>query len=166
MKKGRAFQLTAKAGEFLISAELCRRGFISTPFAGNVPEFDIVAIDESLKRNIPIQVKTTKKGGGWQSRLYRWCEIEFDGEIQKKVEKKKIDNPDLIYVMVNLGQCYGKDEFYLLRKSELQEIIVSKHRQAIAKHGGRRPQKPFSMHCAVTTKQLEKYKDNWKILSL
>jgi hypothetical protein len=34
-------------GEYLVTAELCRRGFSATPFAGNIPYIDIVATDQS-----------------------------------------------------------------------------------------------------------------------
>lgn len=47
MASGRDNKLTGAAGEFLVAAELCRRGHLATPFAGNVPEFDVVAVGES-----------------------------------------------------------------------------------------------------------------------
>jgi len=61
MATGRDMQLTKMVGEYLVSAELCRRGLITTTFAGNIPDFDIVAITESL-HSIPVQVKASTKG--------------------------------------------------------------------------------------------------------
>ena len=47
MATGRENHLVKQVGEYLVAAELCRRGFIATTFTGNVPEFDLLAIDET-----------------------------------------------------------------------------------------------------------------------
>jgi len=36
-------QLTKQVGEYLVAAEVCRRGLIATTFTGNVPHYDIIA---------------------------------------------------------------------------------------------------------------------------
>jgi hypothetical protein len=46
MKTGRGKYLTKQAGEYLIAAELSRRGYIATTFTGNVPDYDIIAVDD------------------------------------------------------------------------------------------------------------------------
>lgn len=43
MATGRSTKLTGALGEYLVAAELSRRGFIAAPFACNVPHFDILA---------------------------------------------------------------------------------------------------------------------------
>ncbi len=43
MATGRDNQLKKQAGEYLVAAEMCRRGFIATTFTGNVPHYDIIA---------------------------------------------------------------------------------------------------------------------------
>ena len=43
MATGRQIQLTKQVGEYLVAAELSRRGLLTTTFAGNVPAYDIVA---------------------------------------------------------------------------------------------------------------------------
>jgi hypothetical protein len=47
MATGQSTKLTAAAGEFLVAAELCRRGLLATPFAGNVPHYDSIASGQS-----------------------------------------------------------------------------------------------------------------------
>jgi len=42
MSNGRSKQLIKQAGEHLVAAELAKRGFLATPFAGNVPDFDVM----------------------------------------------------------------------------------------------------------------------------
>lgn len=39
---GRSSKLVGQAGEYIVAGELARRGYISTTFAGNVPEYDII----------------------------------------------------------------------------------------------------------------------------
>ena len=46
MATGRGNQLTKQAGEYIVAAELSRRGFVATTFTGNVPADDIVAVDD------------------------------------------------------------------------------------------------------------------------
>jgi hypothetical protein len=45
MATGRDRQLARHVGEHLVAAELGRRGYVATPFAGNVPMFDLLAAD-------------------------------------------------------------------------------------------------------------------------
>jgi Holliday junction resolvase-like predicted endonuclease len=59
MSKGLSNKLAGQVGEFLVCAELGRRGLIATPFSGNVPEYDLIVADESLK-TLPVQVKTSR----------------------------------------------------------------------------------------------------------
>ena len=58
MSKGLSNKLAGQVGEFLVCAELGRRGLIATSFTGNVPEFDLIVADGSLK-TLPVQVKTS-----------------------------------------------------------------------------------------------------------
>ena len=46
VKTGRSKYLTKQAGEYLVAAELSRRGYIATTFTGNVPYYDIIAVDD------------------------------------------------------------------------------------------------------------------------
>ena len=46
MATGRHTKLVGQTGEYLVAAELGRRGLIATTFKGNVPDFDIIASTE------------------------------------------------------------------------------------------------------------------------
>jgi len=61
---GRSNKLVGQAGEYLVAAELARRGLIATTFTGNVPDYDIIASSENGKCLL-IQVKTIR-GGSFQ----------------------------------------------------------------------------------------------------
>jgi len=163
-KMGMAHQLTGQIGEYLAAAELGRRDYICTTFTQNIPDFDILAIDETLKRKIPIQVKTIRKGGDWQSDLLKWMIIEYEDEYSIIKGKTKIENPDLIYILVELGEKYGEDRFFLMRKRDMQNQCYKGHKQWLKKHGGKRPINPRSTHCGFSVKEIERFENNWSIL--
>lgn len=160
---GREMHLVKQIGEYLVCAELGRRGYIATSFTGNVPEFDILAIDKE-RRVQPIQVKAIRQGQ-WQFNASHFADITLTIDGRQIVgEKKRLANPDLICVFVRVV-AQGKDEFYIFRLGTLQDIIVDRHCQWLDRHGGRRPRSPESMHTSVRTDDLAKYRDDWDLLS-
>jgi hypothetical protein len=165
MATGRSNQLTKQIGEFLVCAELSRLGFITTPFAGNVPDFDVLAIDDKLNI-IPVQVKAIR-GGSWQFDGTKFLNIRFRRKgdtITQIVEgKKQLPSPGLIYIFVKIGSA-GSDEFYILKLADIQDIIFTKYSDWLFKHGGKRPRKPDSTHNSVLPKDLSKFRDNWQLI--
>jgi hypothetical protein len=109
MATGRSIQLNKQIGEYLVACELARRGLLVATFSGNVPDFDVLAVDEN-GRSLPIQVKTIR-GGDWQFSADKFVEIRFDDKRQ--IVGSKIDSkiPRLLFVMVVAAADYGKDEF-------------------------------------------------------
>ena len=65
--------MLGRAGEHFVAAELNRRGVYASPWAGNLPGIDIVAMDGAKKKTAYIQVKA-KTGGDWQGSYigYGW----------------------------------------------------------------------------------------------
>ena len=163
MATGRSMQLTRMIGEYLVCAELCRRGLLATTFTGSVPDFDILATDKDLQ-TIPIQVKANAKGD-WILRADSFLDIDYNEEtkIQTIVGKRDFKNSKLIYILVKLVD-QGKDELYILRLQDLQRLIFKNHGEYLQKHGGRRPKNPESMHTAILSRHLSGYRDNWKLL--
>lgn len=163
VEKGRRFKITGQIGEYLVAAELGRRGYIATTFSGNIPEFDILVTDDRL-RTTPVQVKTIRKGGAFQSSADKWMDISIERKRKQIIRSKvRLTNPNLVYVMVVLGDKYGEDEFYLLTEKQLQKIIVKSYSNWLKKHKGIRPNKPESLHCSVTLEDLNAFHDNWGI---
>lgn len=160
MATGRNNQLAKQAGEYLVAAELCRQGFISTTFTGNVPDFDILAINKQ-SRTIPIQVKTIRTGD-WQFDAKRFLKISISGDTQKVQGKTKLD-PNLICVFVRLKENNRKeDEFYIRQMKDVQEMIYSGYKWWLEKkRGGKRT----STHCIVRLEDLKDYKDKWEIIT-
>jgi hypothetical protein len=159
MATGRNVQLTKQVGEYLVASELARRGYVSSTFSGNVPDFDIVATNQSGTTRL-IQVKTIN-GGSWQFSIDRFATIEMEGNNQIIGRKKAQPIEQLIFVLVKLGQKYGEDEFYILKWNDLQDILMQHHREYLAKHNGERPLSKKSMHCGLQSKEILKYQDNW-----
>ena len=145
-------------GEYLVTAELCRRGFIATPFAGNLPDIDIIAMSEDGSF-IPVQVKTIKQGSSWQFRdIQDFVEIQFDGVSQSLKSPKDPLYPNLICVLVQRSNVYGEDLFFVLNWGELRDLIIKKYGKE-----RRRLRNPKSTHCAIYPRDLNEYKDKWDI---
>jgi hypothetical protein len=150
-------------GEYLVTAELCRRGFSATPFAGNIPYIDIVATDQS-GNFIYVQVKTIKSNSSWQFDVRKFANIEINGGRQILKSPKDSLYPNLICVLVQRGKFYGEDLFYVLTWEDLRDLIYRKYEEEIIKkRGGRRPRTPESTHCAIYPKDLSEYKDRWEL---
>jgi len=162
MATGRDIQLTRQIGEHLVAAKLGRLGYIAAPFAGNVPLFDLLAAD-MRGYAVPVQVKAIK-GPHWQLRADTFLEIEIVGNHQEVKGKKALRNPDLLCIFVLLGED-EKDTFYVLRLKDLQDIVFRGYDEYIRSHGGRRPKKPESMHCALWPEDLESYKERWDLVA-
>jgi hypothetical protein len=164
MGTGRSTQLARATGEYLVAAELCRRGLVATTFAGNVPEFDILAISEKYK-TIPVQVKTIQtEGGAWQFDAKDFLDIKVRNGVQRIRGKLRLPNPDLPCVFVHLvGQ--GKDKFYVCRSRDVQSLILRRYRQYLQEKKGVRPRNPDSTHHALWPRHLEKFKNKWALIT-
>jgi hypothetical protein len=158
---GRDKQLTKQVGEYLVAAELCRRGFIATTFTGNVPHYDIIASD-GRGRHQAIQVNAIK-GGAWQFDSRAFAEIRLDGKKQVIGRPTEPPYPSLVCVLVRL-RGHGADEFYVLTWRDLQKIAITEHRRYLKRHGGVRPRKHDSFHMAIRPETLKEHRDKWDVI--
>lgn len=156
MKTGYSTQLTRQIGEHLVVAKLGRMGIVATPFAGNVPGYDLLASDLS-GHSMPIQVKAIN-GHSWQFSVTSFLEIEFDGNNQIIKSKKIIPNPKMICVFVLLRPD-ERDDFYILTMADLQDHFLKNYK------GGVRPRNPKSTHCAIWPKELTAYRNKWELIT-
>src|SRR5690606_28475587 len=109
MTTGRSNKLVEQTGEYLVAAELSRRGLIATTFTGNVPHYDIIASDES-GRHVSVQVKASR-GASWQfGNMTLYCDITFDGTRQVLGKKKPCPVRGLVMVFVRISED-GNDRF-------------------------------------------------------
>ena len=155
MATGRSTQLTRQIGEHLIAAKLGRLGYIATPFAGNIPDFDLLIADDE-GHSIPVQVKAIN-GGSWQFSISKFLDVEIIDGFQYVKGKHKLANPNLVCVFVQLADN-EKDDFFVFQLKDLQEYFSKSYK------GGRRSKNPQSLHCAILPKDLEQFRNNWSVI--
>jgi hypothetical protein len=80
VKTGRGTDLTKQPGEYLVAAELSRRGYITTTFTGNLPCYDIIAVDD-CGGHVVVQVKAIA-GKSWQFKATDFADIAMHGRQQ------------------------------------------------------------------------------------
>ncbi len=159
MATGRSNKLVGQTGEYLVAAELSRRGLIATTFTGNVPHYDIIASDEA-GGHVCVQVKTGR-GASWQfGNITQYCDITFDGKRQVVGEMKPCPVRRLIVTFVRIAES-GNDRFYILTWQRLRDLLVKGHRGFLQRHDGVRPQRWDSLHSAISEKTLQPYRDRW-----
>ena len=162
MATGRSNKLVGQTGEYLVAAELSRRGLIATTFTGNVPHYDIIASDES-GRHVSVQVKASR-GPSWQfGNITVYCDITFDGKKQIVGERNPCPVQRLIMVFVRIDED-GNDRFYILPWECFRNMLVAHHEDYLSKHNGIRPKKWNSLHSAITETDLEPYRDKWETI--
>lgn len=160
--RGRNNKIVGQTGEYLVAAELSRRGLICTTFTGNVPHYDLIASNES-GMHLSVQVKASMRGSWHFSHVTDFCEIEFLGDRQIVKDKKPCPIRGLVVVFVKVDTDRN-DEFYLLTWDDLRALITENHTAYLAKHRGVRPKNPGSLHVSVRSEQLLPYRDNWAIV--
>ena len=166
MRKSLSNKLTGQVGEHLVCAELGLRGYLSTPFAGNVPEFDLVVADRNLYA-LPIQVKTVSHGGSYRSKADQWIQIEIDTENKCQIDhgNAEISNPELVYVLVELGkEVFDRHRFFIFTKSDLQRKCCEDYRVYMKRHNWKRPKNYESLDCSPKVTNFVDYEDNWKLI--
>jgi hypothetical protein len=167
MASGWSNKKVGQIGEFLFSAEVARRlDCIATPFASNVPIFDVLVTDEALT-TIPVQVKAAS-GGSWQFNAEKFLEIEFDesSETQRVVGPLALADPDLVHAFVWIGKSERLEvRFFILTLGEFQDVLSRAHRRWLDKHAGHRPRNWQSTHCLVHIADLNPYEDAWETIA-
>lgn len=162
MGTGRDNKLVGQTGEYLVAAELSRRGYIATTFTGNVPEYDIIASNEKGK-HVSVQVKASS-GGSWQfGDISRYFEITFEGRRQVVGRPKKCPVLRLVVVFVSI-HAKGDDRFYILTWRALRNLLMTGHIAYLASHGGMRPKKWDSLHGAILEGVLSQHRDRWDVV--
>lgn len=155
--------VVGQVGEYAVCAVLGKRGLIATPFAGNVPGFDVLVVDEKLNC-LPIQVKTSS-GSQWiTGALTKYVEVKKDGQRLVLGETLTPKYPDLIRVYVSLGKNGEADRFFVLTEREFFTAIVTYFRNWIDRTGGVRPRKPGSLHTAIKLEVLLPYENRWDLV--
>jgi hypothetical protein len=167
MSRGRNNQLTGQIAEHLVVAELGRQGFAATGFSGNIPTFDVLAVDEEC-RVVPIQVKGSK-GDSWPSDAQDWMDIEMNVELSRQDLRGPLAlaTPDLIYVCVAIAP-YGadkqRDRFFVLTMKDLQDVCIKCYSDWMTPKDWKRPRNPKSFDCRYWIKDIEAFENKWELI--
>lgn len=105
------------------------------------------------------------KQGTWQLNAGNYLDMEIQDDTDPKQIIKGIKQltQNIIYVFVKLiGR--GKDDFYIIKIKDLQDIIFKGYSKYLDKHKGRRPKNPKSLHTDISEAQILEYKDRWDLL--
>jgi len=167
MVTGRQRQLIKQVGEYLVAAELCRRELIATSFTGNVPVFDILAINNDRKMKT-IQVKATSTNSGWNLDASDFLDFEpSTNESQHIKGVRCLPNLETIFCFVKLGS-FGQDnitpdgdEFYLIPVVELQKIIERNYSRYLTKVNYIRTKNSESYHLKIKRDEISDFRENW-----
>jgi hypothetical protein len=161
---GRLNKLAGQIGEYLVCAELGRRGLIATPFAGNVPTFDVLATDDSC-RTVPIQIKASRSDN-WPSQATRWMQIQLDHATgrQNYSGPTKLATPDLIWVCVAIAAPGSRDRFFVLTEADIQRVCIAGYTGWMESKEWKRPRNPASFDCRWSISNIQKFEDNWELI--
>jgi hypothetical protein len=140
---------------------LCRRGLLATPFAGNVPHYDIIASGQS-GGHVAVQVKAINRHA-WQFDVRKFLNVQMheDGRRQILGVLQQESFPDLIFVLVLLKKA-GQDRFFILEWKELQNLVVRHHTEYLSKHNFVRPRAPESFPTSLDISEVEPFENEWR----
>src|SRR5205814_5506484 len=112
---------------------------IATTFTGNVPYYDIIAVDDSGGHAV-VQVKAIA-ATSWQFNMKDFADINMEGRKQIIRCVRKEPYPNLICVLVQVTRMDSgtHDRFFVLPWRDLCEVIVVNHSKFLTKHNGIRP---------------------------
>jgi hypothetical protein len=150
-------QLARQVGEHLLVAELGRRGVVATPFAGNVPDIDVLAYANG--RTLAIQVKALSRGD-WSLRADDYLDLNLADGVQTIAGLRQV-NRDLIMVFVMIGARAGDDLFYICTAGDVQDRIHQHYAVYLERWGGRRPKNPDTMHTSLLRAHVEPFLGRW-----
>ena len=160
--RGRSNKIVGQTGEYLVAAELSRRGLIATTFTGNVPYYDIIASND-IGKHVSVQVKASKTGSWQFSYVTDFCDVEVEGKRQIIGRKKKCPVENLIMVFVVVSEGRG-DRYYVLSWEDLRDIVVKHHKEYLKKHNGVRPRNHRSLHVGVKEVYLAAHNEKWEVV--
>ena len=140
----RTTQQTGRSGEYYVAAELSRRGFNATTFAGNLPDFDIVAVAPPTGKALYVQVKTSTSNG-WQL------------DLRKGLKQPK---PDMFWVLVHLRNN-EPPRYWVIHSKEMRAII---QREYDSRPHQFDPIKPGGYHLRLPLKSVAHLEGGWERL--
>lgn len=142
--------LVGVAGEYLVAAELSRRGYIASLTLKNTRGIDILAASADASRAVSIQVKTST--GNRNS----WI-------LNSKAETLKTDN--FFYVLVKLAGVDDPAEFFVVPSEIVANYCCTGHAAWLASPGAK-GQKRNDSNMRKFDDYEGVYRNRWELLGL
>jgi len=132
--------LTGITGEYLVAAELSKRGFTASLTLKNSKSVDILAIDDETHKLLGIQVKTKAINKD------RWM-------LNEKSESLSAEN--LYYVFVNLKE-QGLHEYHIVPSKTVAKAVTERDRK-FREREGKKYEKGMRFFEDIENKYLNKW---------
>jgi hypothetical protein len=150
MKKRLSSSHTGVAGEYLVAAELSRRGYIASITLRNTKGIDILVSNQDATQSALIQVKTSKS-----SKKY-WI-------LNKKAEN--LSSGRLFYVFVNLSTDGNRHQFHIVPSKKVSQFVRRDHSKWL-KSPGKNGQAHKDTAMRKFWDKKSDYLNRWDILGL
>ena len=137
------------AGEYLVAAELSRRGYVASLTLRNTRGIDILASNKDATKSVGIQVKTSQRATA-------------DWVMTKKAEQDLAEN--LFYVFVSLPP-HAPASFHIVPRKLVGQYVRESHRRWLATPG-KRGQAHRDSDVRVFSDRGNEFKDRWDLLGL
>src|ERR1700723_148096 len=136
-------------GEYLVAAELSRRGYVATFTLRNTRGIDILASNSDATKSVGIQVKTAQG-------------LKPDWMMNKKAEADLAEN--LVYVFVCLAP-QNSATFYVVPRGVVSKYVRESHAEWL-RTPGRRGQAHKDTDMRRYKDPEHTYRDRWDLLGL
>jgi hypothetical protein len=141
--------LVGVAGEYLVAAELSRRGYVAALTLRNTRGIDILASNRDATRPVGIQVKTCQRATA-------------DWVMTKKVEPDLAENLFYVFVCIPPG---APASFHIVPRRAVGQFVRETHQRWLATPG-RRGQAHRDSDVRVFSDRGNEFKDRWDLLGL
>lgn len=144
-------QLSGVAGQYLVAAELTRRGHVATITLRQTQGIDVLASNADGSRQAAIQVKCDQRSGpGWV--------------LNAKADHLK--SPRLFYIFVRLYGGHQPPAYFIVPSRIVADYLTRAHRKWLETPGrGGRAHKDNPVR-RFTNDRAAKYADRWDVLGL
>ena len=141
--------LSGIAGEYLVAAELSRRGYVASLTLRNTRGIDVLAANGDSTNSVSIQVKTN------QTDHREWM-------LTKNSEDERADN--FFYVFVRLNGL-GSPSFHVAPSREVARYVRDSHQEWLSTPG--KGGKPHKDNAIRKFRDLSnQYEGRWEVLGL
>ena len=178
--------MRGRAGEHFVAGELNRRGAYASPWAGNLPDIDIVAMNADREKAVFIQVKTKGSFETWHGdyRLawelpkekdiaclyWKMCnDSEHAADGRQRVNLKgylpRQSSDTHFWVFVKVEDPPKEVSYWVVPDEKVRETVRNEVEKGLSKTG-HRPRNPRSTHYGFIEKHLSEYQGKWSLLGL